>query len=259
MPPLKDRVPRLGSLFGAAYDRAFAATIRSWRVVGLLIALVVIVGTLMWRAFTITLGMSFATALLAPWSFFALANAMRVVYDPAFTMDWKKAMKVCVAGLTVAAGLILIPWLCKLGIDIVLREVDSNTLVADLTGAAIGIFICGRLICAPVLAAQGVPGPKAVIESVRVTSGVHLRSFVLLGLNIAIAYAVIIPIAGALWAMVYLAAGTGRAYSFAPALDIVGSAAYAFGEMYVVQAFAMSACMWLKALQEARVAETPSS
>ncbi|HLJ84172.1 MAG TPA: hypothetical protein VKT51_08395, partial [Candidatus Eremiobacteraceae bacterium] len=157
------------------------------------------------------------------------------------------------------AGLTVIPWLWAFGFDRALREVNPNTLIADLTGSAVGIFICGRLVCAPVLAAQGVPGLKAVIESVRMTSGVQLRSFVLLGLNIAVAYAIMVPIAGAMWAIVYLAMGTGTTPGVAPALDIVGSAAYAFGEIYIVQALAMAACMWLKALEEARSAEPAPS
>ncbi|HLJ82863.1 MAG TPA: hypothetical protein VKT51_01645, partial [Candidatus Eremiobacteraceae bacterium] len=85
---------RLGPLFGAAYDRAFFTTLRSWKVVGLLIAIPVVIGVSQGRAFTIVLGFGIATALLVPWSFFALANAMRVVYDPAFRMTWKKAMNV---------------------------------------------------------------------------------------------------------------------------------------------------------------------
>ncbi|MBV8081708.1 MAG: hypothetical protein JOY86_01850 [Candidatus Eremiobacteraeota bacterium] len=88
--------PRLGPLFGAAFDRAIAITLRSWPWI---IAITIIDVAVAW----FQLSDRIADLSDAVWSFFAAANAARTV-DPNYRMTGATVGRLIVVGLATALG-----------------------------------------------------------------------------------------------------------------------------------------------------------
>src|SRR5476651_2343546 len=96
-------LPPVGPLLGAAYDCGVTTVIRSWRIVVILLAVECLIASVPSLAQT-----SLGNILLFAWSFYAMANAIRVVFDPEYRMSNRTAGDLFGAAILIGVLFVLV-------------------------------------------------------------------------------------------------------------------------------------------------------
>lgn len=96
-------LPAVGPLLGAAYDRGVTTVTRSWRVVAILLFIGCVIASVPGLANS-TLG----NILGFVWNFYAMANAIRVVFDPDYRMNNRTAGEMFAAQILTGLSFVVI-------------------------------------------------------------------------------------------------------------------------------------------------------
>ncbi len=245
-------LPAVGPLLGAAYGRAVTVVVRSWRAVAILLATVVAFGSLLGIHFTYNVGSSFSNIPLLIWSFIAMANAIRAVFDPDYKMNKYRVSDMLAAGLV--SG-ILISAVNFLGIYAYITRTNVVLWLLAVPGLATGIWLAVKWLSAQALAARGTSPMMALTESFRLTSTAFWPALAII--CVTWTASTVIPYGiDLLWTnLSRFFAPPGPAFALA-----IGATALRFcASAYAEQAAQLSICMWLKALEEAQpVGPTPA-
>jgi|GEM_PF-2591042 len=238
-------LPPVGPLLGAAYDRGVTTLIRSWRIVIVLLA-----GECLIASVPSLAQSSFGNILLFGWSFYAMANAIRVVFDPEYRMSNRTAGDMFGALILIGILFILVN---IVGIIAIVQPVRTGvTWLLFTPGAVIGIWLYVKFACGPAIAAQGTPAIKALGESWRLTSHSFWQTLVFPATSMAVNFALPFLISSA--AQVLLI--RNDAVLLTSAISIAAAALIFLGGIYVAQSSDIAICMWLKALKNARPDES---
>lgn len=234
-------LPSVGPLLGAAYDRGVTTLIRSWPVALILL----IIGSVLVSIPGLA-QVNFANLLLIVWNFYAMANAIRVVFDQDYRMTNATAGAMFATNLLTG---VTFAFLNIIAIVAVARaSLHDLTWVFAIPGAIISIWIYVRWACAPVLAARGTSAIKALDESWQFTSIAFWPTLVFPVANFVVGYVIGIVI-GTAARLVPLAHAPGFVAAVVP---IAETSLLLVGTMYATQASQLAICMWLKALRAVR-------
>ncbi len=246
MPQAPSRLPPIGPLLGAAYDRAIEVFVRSSPIVVALIALALLV-----RVPSEYPGLDLFYVAFIVWSFFAMANAIRKVIDPTYRMDRGRAADMTVTALVVVGSIIIVE---ALRAAVESAATTSTSLIASIFATGFNLWLVSRFFCAPAIGALGTPGVRSLSESARLTSIGLWKTAAIVCANTVIA--------AAIYYAIDIAATAQNVYWSMSGITVytayVSSALVLIGEMYVIQAAAILSCLWLKALEEAQPV-TPDS
>jgi hypothetical protein len=238
-------LPPVGPLLGAAYDRAVTSVIQSWRVSALLAVIGIAIISLPGMA-----NSTLPNVLLFIWGFFAMANAIRLVFDPAYKMTNLTAGHMfgaqLIAGLTVALlNIVGFVALIRAGV-----QNDLSWLVA-IPGLLVSIWIYVRWSCGAALGARGTPASRALTASWGLTASAFWQTLVIQGATFIAGLVIGLAIGGT--ARLILNAMPGGT-PFALGIYTGATGLVLISQIYVTQATALAVCMWLKALQDAQPA-----
>jgi hypothetical protein len=237
-------LPSVGPVLGAAYDRAVMVLVRSWRVVAIFVALDVAVAIVPSLALNNVEG-----ALIFSWAFYAMANAIRAVFDPEYRMTNRTAGGYFGALLSIGVIVVALNFMAGVALAVPPGNVLAWLLAAP--GIIAGIWLYVRWSCGPVLGAQGVPVMKALSQSWRLTSLAFWPTVGIWGVNVVIAFA--LP-----WAIrvaAFFLINQSLPVFPAVAVTIVATVLEFIASIYVTQARAVATCMWLAALRQVQPAE----
>jgi hypothetical protein len=246
-------LPSFGPLLGAAYDRAVTLVVRSWRVIAVLTFVVAALSSLAGASITYPVGKEMSTLPLLVWTFFAMANALRAVFEPSYRMD--KALASNMFGSLLSSGILIV------GVNVVLifelaTHVGGALLLFAVPGIVVGLGLSANWTCAAAIAARGCSASKSLSESWRLASHAFWATFAIFVLTYAATLA-IGNLPDIIWNAMAKASGPFGALhaGYLLASTIVILIAYLLGQFYIVQANAVAVCMWLKALETAQPAE----
>jgi hypothetical protein len=238
-------LPPFGSLLGAAYDRAVTTVIQSWRVAGLLAVVGIAIINLPGMA-----NSTLPNLLLFIWGFFAMANAIRLVFDPGYKMTNLAAGHMFGTQLISALCVVL---LNIVGLIALLRAGVRNDIswLFAIPGALISLWLYARWSCGPALGARGTPATQALAASWRLTAAAFWQTLVIQIANLIAS--LVIGLAIGETARLILNS-MHNAPSIAPAVSIAATGLVLISQIYVTQAAWLAVCMWLKALEDAQPA-----
>jgi hypothetical protein len=232
-------LPSLGPVLGAAYDRAVIALVRSWRVVAIFLVLDVAIASVPNIAQT-----NVESALVFSWAFFAMANAIRSVFDAGYRMTNRTAGEFLAAGLLIGVTIVAVNIMAI--VAFVQPPGNLQAWLFATPGIVVGIWLYVRWSCGPVLGAQGIPAIKALDRSWRLTSLAFWPTLGIWAVNFIVGSAV--P-----WAIriaaVFLV-NQKLAVFPAVAVSIVATSLIFIANLYIMQARCIATCMWLGALQQ---------
>ena len=187
---------------------------------------------------------SFVNLLLFVWNFYAMANAIRVVFDPEYRMTNRSA------GDMFATQLLTVITFGLLNILVIVALARANqhdlTWLLAVPGGMISIWIYVRWACAPVLAARGTSAIKALDESWGLTSIAFWATSVFPVANFVVSYVIGVVIGS----MVRLAQIYHAPAFLAGAVPVAQTGLLLIGTMYATQAYYLAISMWLKALRD---------
>jgi len=243
--PAIGALPPVGPLLGAAYDRGLTTLIRSWRVAAILIAAECLIASVPSLAQS-TLG----NILLFIWTFYSMANAIRVVFDPQYRMSNRTAGDMFAAQIATAVFVVVVN---IVGIVALVQPVRTGvTWLLVAPGVVAGIWLYVKFACGPALAAQETSAIKSLGESWRLTSGAYWQTFVFPIANFAANILIALAIATLAQALFRY-----QNHGFlAQTIPIASTVLIFVGEIYVMQSYNIAVCMWLKALRDIRPEET---
>jgi hypothetical protein len=245
--PARLALPPFGPLLGAAYDRAVMMVIQSWRLTALLTVIGIVIISLPGMA-----NSTFPNVLLFIWGFFAMANALRFVFDPAYKMSNLTAGHMFGAQLITG---ICVALLNIVGFVALLRAGVQNDLswLFAIPGVVVSMWLYTRWSCGAAIGARGTPSTQALAASWRLTASafwptlfIQVATFVaglVLGLAIGETARLIL----------------NSTHASGPLESWISTAAAGLvliSQIYVTQATALAVCMWLKTLETAQPAES---
>jgi hypothetical protein len=238
-------LPPVGPLLGAAYDRGVTTLIRSWRIVVILLAVECLVASVPSIARS-----SFENILLFGWNFYAMANAIRLVFDPEYRMSNRTAGDMF--GALIMTGVLFV-LVNIVGIIALVQPIRTGvTWLICTPGAVVGIWLYVKFKCGPAIAAQGTPAIKALGESWRLTSNAFWQTLIFPATTVAINIALPFLISSAAGVLLI----RNDSDFLATAISVAVAVLIFLGEIYVAQSSDIAICMWLKALQYARPVES---
>ena len=224
-------LPPVGPLLGSAYDRGVATLFKARVIVLVILAVQLGVSILTPGSPTTLLGII--------WAFYAMANAVRFVFDPDYKMTNRTAGEFFGAQLGIFAIAAALNIFLILGL---VRAMNGPLVwLLAVPGFAASMGIYAKLLCAPVLGARGASVSQAFTGSWRSTSGAFLPTLAIPVVNFVVAYVASAVVGMAEYGLLAL--------KIAPAVvNVAGAATLLLLEMYLAQAADLSICMWTKAL-----------
>src|SRR5450755_591955 len=240
-------LPSVGPLLGAAYDRGVATVIRSWRVVAILLVIECVIASVPSVAQS-----NLGNLLIFSWAFYAMANAIRTVFDPDYRMNNRTAGEMFAAGFLIGITIVLVNVMVI--VTLLRAALNDFTWVLAIPGIVVGFWLYARWLCGPALGARGMPAIKALRESWRLTSAAFWPTLVIPCANFIVSLAIGLVIGGGARLLLNVTPG-----SVAAPITIVATVLVLASQLYASQAAALSVCMWLKALQDTQLTEVPAT
>jgi hypothetical protein len=242
-PSARLALPPLGPLLGAAYDRAVSMVIQSWRLTALLAVIGIVIISLPGMA-----NSTLPNILLFIWGFFAMANAIRLVFDPAYKMSNLTAGHMF--GAQLIAG-ICIMLLNIVGFVALLRAGVQNDLswLFAIPGVLVSIWLYTRWSCGAAIGARGAPATQALAASWRLTASAFWSTLVIQGATFIAGLALGVAIGGTARLILNSTHASG---TMELGISTAAAGLVLISQIYVTQATALAVCMWLKALEDAQ-------
>jgi hypothetical protein len=239
--PARRALPPFGPLLGAAYDRAVTLLIQSWRLAALLTVIGIVIISLPGMA-----NSTLPNLLLFIWGFFAMANALRLVFDPAYKMTNLTAGHMFGAQLIAGICVLL---LNVVGFVALLRAGVQNDLswLFAVPGVLVSTWLYIRLSCGAAIGARGTPAIQALATSWRLTASAFWSTLVIQGATLIAGLVLGVAIGGTARLVLNSMHASGAVES---GISTVAAGLVLVSQIYVTQATALAVCMWLKALEE---------